>query len=147
MTAKTSPKSSEHPRVDTPAPLSRDIPTKIHDEAVKVLIAANGGAAVALLAFLQNIWEKAPRLTPYVILALLLFGTGVAVAAVVNFVRASAAVQWEQWFLEGDHVARKRAQTQTTAFRLLSAISGGLFLLGIVVIAAGAWTWLPAAGK
>jgi len=55
-------------------------------------------------------------------------------------VRASAAVQWEQWFLEGDHVARKRAQTQTTAFRLLSAISGGLFLLGIVVIAAGAWT-------
>jgi hypothetical protein len=121
---------------DSPAPLSREIPATIHTEAVKALLAINGGACASMLAFLAAVWEKAPQLVPYIAVALIVFAVGLAFVGWINFVRAAAAVEWEGVFLHG--YQPDRAAFLTKIFRFLSGVSLACFLAGVIVIACGA---------
>jgi hypothetical protein len=122
---------------DQPALLSREIPATLHTEAIKGLFLINGGACASMLVFLAAILkEPYNKLVPYIVVALIVFAISLAVVGWINFVRASAAVEWESVFLEG--ASNERAIILTQRFRLLSALSLVGFLIGVAVIAVGA---------
>jgi hypothetical protein len=124
---------------EIPAPLSREIPAKIHDELVKTLVIINGGGAISLLTFLGTTWkDNAHTLIPYIIPSLIIFCIGIVLAALVNLVRASAAIDWETWFLQKDSKALARAETKTKLFRLLSGLSLVCFVCAVLCVVAGA---------
>ncbi len=60
-------------------------------ESVKSLLLMNGGAAVAMLAFLQAIWATNPYLSKFVIGGIALFSIGVLLAGFVQLFRDSAS--------------------------------------------------------
>lgn len=101
-------------------------------EGVKGLFVINGGGAIAMLAFLQAIWEKNPNLAKYVIGCLVLFSIGVFLAGLVQFFRYHASFS----FQGGRNGAVKvyRILYLTTAYCSLVA-----FLVGVSVVASGAW--------
>lgn len=95
--------------------------------ALKTALLVNGGAAVALLAFIGNIWSKTQPLAVAkgLTLSLLLFGSGVLAAAVAAGVTYLTQVAFErEWRCAGTIL-------QVTAIVLVAA--------GIVVFGLGVW--------
>src|ERR1700676_5218441 len=92
---------------EQPAPLSREIPATLHTEAIKGLFLINGGACTSMLVFVSAVWEKQGKaLVPYIVIALIVFAVSLAIVGWINFVRASAAVEWEAVFLHGASAER-----------------------------------------
>ena len=59
----------------------------ITTEGVKGLFLINGGGSVALLAFLQAVWEKQPQLAKFVIIGIGIMCLGLLFAGLINFFR------------------------------------------------------------
>jgi hypothetical protein len=100
-------------------------------EGAKALILINGGAGVALLAFVQAIWSK-PHTTVLLlgaVVGFLLFGAGVALAA--------WALVFRYW--RSMHPESKQADDPKRRCEImLYATSAILFFLGVVSSAVGA---------
>ena len=60
---------------------------EIHNQYVKGLFLLNGGASLALLAFLEKIYDAKPRLVSWLLASLLILIVGLVLAGVVNFIR------------------------------------------------------------
>lgn len=95
----------------------------------------NGGGAVAMLAFLQAIWNENPQLAKYVIVCIAFFAVGVFLAGWVQFFRYHASFNFQRH----RHCAFKVYQCLylTTAYVSLVA-----FLVGVSVVVSGAWCTL-----
>ncbi len=92
----------------------------------------NGGAAVAMLAFLQAIWTDNPSLSRYVVIGTAVFSFGVALAGIVQLIRYSASFNLQ----EG-----KRNRWQVLRCSYLAAAYGSIvvFIIGVGVIVCGGW--------
>lgn len=64
-----------------------EVRAEIANQQVKSLLLINGGAAVALLAFLQAIWNDNPELSLFVVIAIWILCFGVAAAGLSNWLR------------------------------------------------------------
>lgn len=105
-------------------------------EGVKSLFLMNGGAVVALLAFLQAIWTTDKSLAKWVVCAMVPFAAGVFLAGCVQLFRYHASYSLE----DGD-----RSRFETYRERYLGCAYGALaaFLVGVIVVLIGAWRSLP----
>lgn len=97
-------------------------------EGVKGLFAANGTAAVAVLAFLGHIVETDKRLAEVILKNLPLFGYGLTCAVAVYFVRFFRA------FLTGSAEKYRPPDSFTLVWILLALSSLGFFVFGLVRI-------------
>jgi len=107
-----------------------DARMEMGNESVRGLFLVNGGGAVALLAFLQQIWTTQPDLARWVLVGLTLFTAGVALAAPINNVRAEASL-FHQYGPGGK--ARRWRQYHLT----LTWLSIACFVLGCLVVIVG----------
>jgi hypothetical protein len=69
-----------------------DARMQMGNESVKGLLLINGGGAVALLAFLQQIWTSNHLLAWWVLLGLCAFTLGITLAAFINHVRVDSSL-------------------------------------------------------
>jgi len=101
-------------------------------EGVKGLLLINGGAATAMLAFLQATWTTKPQLAKYIVGCIALLALGLFLAGLVQFFRYQASFSFQ-----GGH------QQAFRTYRLLYLMSayGSLvaFLLGVFTLVLGAW--------
>ena len=105
------------------------------NHGVRGLFLLNGGAAVALLAFLQQIWTTVPALAPFIVWGLVPMVLGVAMAAGIHFVRVESALHWSDPAGNGKKLAMFH--------RLLSRASIGCFVWGMTIVIWGALANLP----
>jgi len=82
-------------------------------EGVKGLFIINGGGAVALLGFMQAIWDKEPALTRLTLIGLGFMSTGVVLAALIQFLRL-----WHSHEVDPNQKFFTHRETQTTTWRL-----------------------------
>ena len=112
----------------------RNLQTTRRDEmmihAVRGLLIANGGGAVALLAFLQAIWSEDASLSLYVVCAQALMTLGVFFAGLVLLVRYETTIReqrgtpsWRLW---------------SRAYRITALVSLLFFLAGALAVTLGA---------
>jgi hypothetical protein len=73
-----------------------DARAKIDTEIVRGLVVANGGGAVALLAFLPATFEKMFPLSIYIVFALFTFHLGILAAIIHNYFRRRCSLKFEQ---------------------------------------------------
>ena len=112
----------------------------IRSEGIKGLFLSNGAGAIALLAFLQAVYND-KALVPWVLAALALLAVGVALAAILNLVWHKAALQWEKSFSSSDGVERSKARAE--GLRLdsmvdrLAVLSIGCFALAVFSVIIG----------
>ena len=100
------------------------------------LLLINGGAIVALLAFLQAIWTSAEQLIPWIVSGLIPLAFGVAAAAPIPLLRAETVLFWTD--------AGGRGERMMRLYRWLAASSVGFFLAGVVILIVGVFVNLPA---
>ena len=100
------------------------------------LLLINGGAIVALLAFLQAVWTSAEQLIPWIVSGLIPLAFGVAAAALIPLLRAEVVLFWTD--------AGGRGKRMMRLYRWLAASSVGLFLAGVVTLIVGVFVNLPA---
>jgi archaellum biogenesis protein FlaJ (TadC family) len=104
-------------------------------ELVRALLIINGGGAVALLAFLQAIWSSDKAVAKSVVIALVVFAIGAALAAAFHLFRHQAS-----WYQQSDEHAQWE---KFRRFYLLSAsLSLVAFVVGVAVVATGVWNAL-----
>jgi len=117
-------------------------------EGVKALVLMNGGGAVALLAFLQAIWEKDATLASWIIGGVACLVLGVGCAGLVHLFRVHTSNAFnETWVLaklrtaiaqqKMDGVERRMRRFQFLYFACAYA-SLILFLVGVGVVVYGA---------
>jgi hypothetical protein len=107
------------------------------EAGVKGLFLMNGGGAVALLAFLQAIWQDAPAdLVRRVLTGLAFMGAGVALAAPVNFLRYHTSIAFQSRHL----VAYKWLRRGMLTCQYLSILA---FVAACGVVILGAWQVVP----
>jgi hypothetical protein len=99
-------------------------------EGVKGLFLMNGGGAVALLAFLQEIWKEIPDLRIYVLVSILVLSFGVVFASLVQFLRFKASWELQNQDKTGWEKSRKY-------YLRFSYLSIGAFVLGIGFLVVG----------
>src|SRR5258707_1078773 len=103
---------------------------------MKGLLLINGGGAVALLAFLQSAWDKAPALVPWVASGIVALMFGLVFAAAVPFVQIPASLRYE--------VGNPQARLYSFWHRLLEKLAIGAFVIGVLVVVTGVLFNLPA---
>lgn len=100
-------------------------------EGVRGLFLMNGGAAVAMLAFLQTIWKDQPLLAMNVAISIAVFAGGILLAGVVQFFRYHASFNLQSGKRGAFKIYRR--------LYLLAAYSSlATFLVGVVVVVSGA---------
>jgi len=104
-------------------------------QGLKFLLLLNGGGAVALLAFLQAIWDKpaALGLVPWVVIGLIPLLVGAALSGIVHFVRyhTTLAYQFQKpGSGRGNRMSRLHERLTYAAFVM--------FLLGAGIVVCGA---------
>ena len=105
-------------------------------EGIKSLLLINGGGAVALLAFLQQVWSKHPELIVPVLFALTFLTLGLALTAPMNFVRIES----------NEALAQKnkaRLKRMSRIHRRLVSGSIACFVIAMIIMVIGAWLNLP----
>jgi hypothetical protein len=107
---------------------------EITSEGVKGLFLLNGGGAVALLAFLQAIWDNKP-LAKVVVIGIGILTFGALIAGFVNFFRYHTSFNFQAGKTNAYKVFRNLALT----FQYLSLVA---FAAGAGVIVVGAWSLL-----
>jgi hypothetical protein len=113
-----------------------DARAEITNQGVRWLLTINGGGAIALLAFLQAIWEKNQLLAKYVVAGIAIFSIGVLLAAFINFLRYHTSFNF---------------QAGNTTLYNIFRISGFIcqytsltcFAAAMFVVVYGAWIQLP----
>ncbi len=103
---------------------------------VRSLLLINGGAIVALLAFLQAIWTSAEQLIPWIVSGLIPLALGVATVAAIPLLRAETVLFWTD--------AGGRGERMMRLYRWLAVSSVVLFLAGVVILIVGVFVNLPA---
>ena len=73
-----------------------EIRSKSVDSGIGHLVLINGGAAVALLAFLQAVWRESPDLSAIVLIPIIVFAGGAAAAGCTNYFRYNCSLSCEQ---------------------------------------------------
>jgi hypothetical protein len=68
---------------------------RIHDQAVRGLFLLNGGGAIALLGFLQAVWDKDRNLARFSVLGLLFLSIGLMLAGACGYFRHQASLTWQ----------------------------------------------------
>lgn len=97
-------------------------------ELVKALLLLNGGAAAALLAFVQAVWSGARPLVAPALSGIVIFGIGAAFAAAFHLVRSLALM----FFQAGNE---RRWQTFRRGYLVCSGVSLTLFVVGACYVA------------
>ena len=101
-------------------------------QGLRGLLILNGGAAVALLAFLQAVWQNAPELAFWVVCGMVPLVLGAASAVAMHFIRFFASLHW---IAHGPMFHK--------AWKWSAACSFALFLLGMGLVIFGALKNLP----
>lgn len=101
-------------------------------EGVKGLLLINGGAATAMLAFLQATWTTKPQLAKYIVGCIALLALGLFLAGLVQFFRYQASFS----FQGGSQQAFK---TYRSLYLMSAYGSLVAFLLGVFTLVLGAW--------
>ncbi len=104
---------------------------------VRGLLLLNGGAIVALLAFLQAIWTSAEQLIPWIVSGLIPLALGVAAVAAIPLLRAETVLFWTD--------AGGRGKRMMRLYRRLAAGSVVLFVVGVAILIVGVFANLPPA--
>lgn len=115
----------------------------IHSEAVKGLMILYGGGAVAVLGFLQAVWNDAKQLVPWTLVALGFFAIALALTACVNYLRVECALGWESWFSQGDAEGLVRGKRLGERHFRAVGLSLVLFLGGVLILIMGGFTAIP----
>ena len=92
------------------------------------LLILNGGAAIALLAFLQAVWQNAPDFAFWVVCGMIPLVIGAAFAVAMHFIRFFASLHW---IAHGPMFHR--------IWTWSAACSFGLFVLGMGLVIFGAF--------
>jgi hypothetical protein len=108
------------------------------DAGVAHLLVMNGGAAVALLAFLQASWIKDPDLAAIVLLPLFFFGLGTAASGVVNLLRYKASRLSTDCRETGSAKLKRDQERWSRCSQAIQCLAPGLFVLGILTLTIGA---------
>jgi hypothetical protein len=111
--------------------------TELHTRAVQGLFILNGGGAIALLTFVQQVWEKSASIVPYAVCGLLAMTVGLLLAAPINLVR------YESSRLHDRYESRAKGVAYGRRWRWLFRISLGLFFVGVLIVAVGILLNLP----
>ncbi len=106
-------------------------------QGVRGLLLVNGGAIVALLAFLQAIWTSAAPLIPWIVSGLIPLAFGVAAVAPIPLLRAETVLFWTD--------AGGRGKRMMRLYRRLAAGSVVLFVVGVAILIVGVFANLPPA--
>ena len=105
-------------------------------EGVKGLFLLNGGGALALLAFLQAVWEKNPALAKLALVGIGIFAFGALLAGFVNFLRYHTSMS----FQSGQTCSHKAFRFLSLSCQYLSLVA---FAVAASVLVVGAWKLLP----
>jgi glucan phosphoethanolaminetransferase (alkaline phosphatase superfamily) len=108
-----------------------DARAEITNQGVRGLLLINGGAAVALLAFLQAIWSEEPALAKYVVIGIGIFSIGVLLAGFINFFRYHTSFN----FQSGNKKLYNLFRRLTYSLQYLSLACFGV---GMLVVVSGA---------
>lgn len=101
-------------------------------EGVRGLLLINGGAATAMLAFLQATWTTKPQLAKYIVGCIALLALGLFLAGLVQFFRYQASFSFQG--------GRQQAFKTYRSLYLMSAYGSLVaFLLGVFTLVVGAW--------
>jgi len=68
---------------------------EIANQHTRSILIINGGAAIALLAFLKEVWEKDVHLAQLIVVSLLFFSFGVACAGISNWLRYETSLRYQ----------------------------------------------------
>ena len=106
---------------------------------LRALLILNGGGAVALLAFLQAIWDKptAAGLVPWILSGIIPLLFGAAASGWVHFVRSDASMAYQM---------KDRAHLReplTRRHRGLTSFGYSAFIAGMLIVILGAFMNLP----
>ena len=67
---------------------------KMWEQSARLLGLLNGGSAVALLAFVQAIWQDMAELVVWVVYGLVVFAVGLALATIIPQLKESTVLNW-----------------------------------------------------
>ena len=109
-------------------------------QGTRLLGLMNGGAAVALLAFVQAIWTIVPELVSWIAASLIMFSFGLLFATAIPLLRAETVLRW---FSEDGKTISDDGQLFMKLYRRIAGASVGMFVLGVVVVAVGIMANLP----
>jgi len=109
---------------------------EVTTEGVKGLFMMNGGGAVALLAFLQAVWEKQPQLAKFALAGIAAMSLGLVLAGLINFFRYHASFN----FQAGNKLRYKVFRFLSISFQYGSLVA---FAFACAILVWGAWGVLP----
>ena len=107
-------------------------------ETVKGLLFMNGGASVALLAFLHTTWERHQSLSKFIFFGILFMVVGIFLAGCVNFFRYHASEAF-QMSLKGVVTAGPRFKNYRSWYLKSAYLSLVSFLAGMLIVLWGVW--------
>lgn len=108
---------------------------KMWEQSARLLGLMNGGSAVALLAFVQAIWQDMAELVVWVVYGLVVFAVGLALATIIPQLREATVLNWRS-----NNPTAKKYQCLYRWTAKLSVLS---FLVGVGIVAYGILTNLP----
>ncbi len=108
---------------------------RMWEQGARLIALMHGGAAVALLAFVQAIWKDAPELVGWVAAGLVAFALGLALASVIPLIREVTVLNWKS--NEG------KARKYQSYYRRAASLSVMFFLSGVAIVAFGILINLP----
>ena len=105
---------------------------------LRALLILNGGGVVALLAFLQAIWDKpkAVGLVPWIVGGIIPLLLGAAASGWVHFIRYDTTIEYQMG-------RRPSAEAMTRRHKFFTGLGYILFLVGMLIVVAGAFMSLP----
>lgn len=108
---------------------------RMWEQSARLLGLMNGGAAVALLAFIQAIWKDGPELVVWVAYSLITFAAGLALATIIPQLREATVLNWRS--------NEPKARVYQFSYRFVAKLSVLSFLIGVVIVAYGILNSLP----
>lgn len=108
---------------------------KMWEQSARLLGLMNGGAAVALLAFVQAIWRDMAELVVWVVYGLIVFAIGLALATIIPQLRESTTLHWRS--------SKSKAKIYQFLYRGAAKLSVISFLIGVSIVACGILVSLP----
>ena len=101
----------------------------VASEGVKGLLLLNGGGAIALLAFLQAIWDNKP-LAKVVLVGIGILALGAFLAGFVNFFRYHTSMSFQSHRMCAYHFFRLLSFTFQYLSLLAFAVAAGVLVFG-----------------
>lgn len=108
---------------------------KMWEQSARLLGLMNGGSAVALLAFVQAIWQDMAELVVWVVFGLIAFAVGLALATIIPQLREATVLNWRS--------DEPKAKFYQVVYRWAAKLSVISFLVGVCIVAYGILANLP----